>query len=97
MLHEAVGIVWARGEANEPFDNEALARRRLGLVTAVKLAAQAIDLLHDAAGMNAIMQDRCSTVAGATSTRCRNTLLSPPRFEIGGRVLLGLEPGGPVI
>ena len=98
VLHEAVGIVWARAEANEPFDNETLARQRLGLVTAVKLAAEAIDLLHDAAGMNAIMQDgvldRCWR---DVHTMSQHVLMSPPRFEIGGRVLLGLEPGAPVI
>ena len=46
-----------RGVARAPFDNDVLARHRLGTVTAVRLAARAVDLLHDAAGMNAVMND----------------------------------------
>ena len=48
----------------EPFDNETLARLRLGSVTATRLAAEAVDLLHDAAGMSAVKRgtvlERCS-------------------------------------
>ena len=32
--------IWARGDAGEPFDNDFLARPRLGSVTAVRLAAR---------------------------------------------------------
>lgn len=98
VLSETVRSNWARGEAREPFENDVLARQRVGGVTAVRLAAQAIDLLHDAAGMNAValdsVLDRCWR---DVHTMTQHVILSPARFEIAGRVLLGLEPGAPVI
>jgi alkylation response protein AidB-like acyl-CoA dehydrogenase len=97
-LMASVEATWARGAAAEPFDNETLARHRLGSVTATRLAAQAIDLLHDAAGMNAVARDtvleRCWR---DVHTMTQHIILAPARFEIAGRVLLGLDPGSPVI
>jgi len=97
-LMASVDATWARGVAGEPFDNETLARHRLGSVTATRLAAQAVDLLHDAAGMNAV-------ASGTVLERCwrdihtmtQHIILSPARFEVAGRVLMGLDPGSPVI
>jgi alkylation response protein AidB-like acyl-CoA dehydrogenase len=98
VLVETVEDVWARGVARAPFDNPALARQRLGTVTAVRLSAQAIDLLHDAAGMSAVASDgvleRCWR---DVHTITQHIVLSPARYEIAGRVLLGLDPGAPVI
>jgi alkylation response protein AidB-like acyl-CoA dehydrogenase len=98
VLLDTVRGVWARGEAGEPFDNAVLAKQRVGIVTAVRLSAQAIDLLHDAAGMNAVatgsVLDRCWRDA---HTMTQHIILSPARYEIAGRILLGLEPGAPVI
>ncbi|MDQ1477148.1 MAG: indole-3-acetate monooxygenase [Actinomycetota bacterium] len=98
VLMDTVHSSWDRGIAHEPFDNAALARSRLGLVTAVQLAARAIDLLHDAAGMNAVSRDtvldRCWR---DVHTMTQHVVLSSARFEIAGRVLLGLDPGAPVI
>ena len=98
VLMDTVDGVWARGESGEPFTNDVLARQRVGIVTSVRLAAQAIDLLHDAAGMNAVatdsVLDRCWR---DIHTMTQHLILSPARYEIAGRVLLGLEPGAPVI
>ena len=98
VLMETAHTSWDRGVAHEPFDNAALARSRLGLVTAVRLAAQAVDLLHDAAGMSAVARDsvldRCWR---DVHTMSQHVVLSPARFEIAGRVLLGLDPGAPII
>ena len=98
VLFDTVRGVWARGEAGEPFDNTVLATQRVGIVTAVRLAAQAIDLLHDAAGMNAVATDsvleRCWR---DVHTMTQHIILAPARYEIAGRVLLGLDPGAPVI
>jgi len=58
-------------------------------VTAVRLAAQAVDLLHDAAGMTAVaadgVLDRCWR---DVHTMTQHTVLSPARLEVAGRVLL---------
>ncbi|MDQ1459004.1 MAG: indole-3-acetate monooxygenase [Actinomycetota bacterium] len=98
VLMETAHSSWDRGVAHEPFDNAALARSRLGLVTAVQLSARAIDLLHDASGMNAVARDtvldRCWR---DVHTMTQHVVLSPARFEIAGRVLLGLDPGAPII
>ena len=98
VLRDAVEATWAHGAAGEPFDNATLARQRLGTVTAVRLSAQVIDLLHDAAGMNAVARDtvleRCWR---DIHTMTQHVILSPARYEIAGRVLLGLDPGSPVI
>jgi alkylation response protein AidB-like acyl-CoA dehydrogenase len=98
VLLETTREVWALGIARAPFDNEILARHRLGLVAAVRLSAQAIDLLHDASGMSAVASDsvleRCWR---DVHTITQHLVLSPARYEIAGRVLLGLDPGAPVI
>ena len=98
VLHEGTGRVWARGLARRPFDNAALAEQRLATVTAVRLAAQAIDCVHGAAGMSSVKSDavleRCWR---DVHTMTQHLILSPARYEIAGRVLLGLDPGVPVI
>ena len=98
VLHDSSERVWARGVAGRAFDNEALADQRLSTVTAVRLAARAIDLLHDAAGMSSVRSDavleRCWR---DVHTITQHLILSPARYEIAGRVLLGLDPGSPVI
>ena len=45
---------WRQGECGEKFDNTARAGIRLSSVTAAKFAAQAVDLVYDAAGISAI-------------------------------------------
>jgi indole-3-acetate monooxygenase len=98
VLFDAVDSTWARGLAREPFDNTALATHRSAVMTAVHLSARAIDLLHDVAGMSAIADgsvlDRCWR---DVHTMTQHVILSIPRYEIVGRVLLGLDPQSPVI
>jgi alkylation response protein AidB-like acyl-CoA dehydrogenase len=97
-LRQSVDSTWQQGVDQRPFTDVDLARHRLGTVTAVRLAAQAIDLLHDAAGMNAVaadgVLDRCWR---DVHTMTQHIILGPARYEIGGRVVLGLDPGSPVI
>ena len=97
-LRETVDEIWQRGERAEPFDNDFLARSRLGSVTAVRLSAHAIDLLHDVAGMSAVaadsVLDRCWR---DVHTMTQHIILSTGRFEIAGRVVMGLDPASPII
>ena len=44
--------IWRKGEAGETFSIQDRAHARLAVVTAAKLAVQAVDLVADAAGMN---------------------------------------------
>ncbi len=98
VLDDVVLSVWERGLAGLPFDNEVLAKQRVGTMAAVRCAARAIDLLHDAAGMSAVARDsvldRCWR---DVHTMTQHTILAYPRFEIAGRALLGLDPASPVI
>jgi alkylation response protein AidB-like acyl-CoA dehydrogenase len=98
VLAETADEIWSMGEARVPFDRDVLARHRLGVVTAVALSARSIDRLHDAAGMNAVASDsvldRCWR---DVHTITQHVILTPARYEVAGRVLMGLEPGMPVI
>jgi len=97
-FYSATDEVWRRGTAREPFDDRARANARLASVTAVKLAAQAVDLVHDAAGMNAMR-------AGGVIQRCwrdvhtitQHVVMNTGRFEVVGRILFGLPAGTPII
>lgn len=90
--------VWRKGEAGESFTVRDFAHVRLGVVTAVKLALQAVDLVADAAGMNSAQTscpiERCWRDAHTAS---QHVLLNTARFGVVGRVLLGLPAGSPVI
>ncbi len=90
--------VWRKGEAGASFSLKDRANVRLGIVTAVKLAVQAIDLVADASGMNSAQTscpiERCWRDAHTAS---QHVLMNTQRFEVVGRVLLGLPPGSPVI
>jgi len=98
VLLEGAEATWARGAAREPFGNDVLARFRLNSVTAARLAAQAVDLVHDAAGMSAVkagsVLDRCWR---DVHTMTQHVILSPARYEIVGRVMMGVDPASPVI
>jgi indole-3-acetate monooxygenase len=90
--------IWRKGEMAETFSIEDRAHARLAVVTAVKLALQAIDLVADAAGMNSAQTscpiERCWRDA---HTACQHVLMNTARFEVVGRVLFGLNPDSPVI
>ncbi len=90
--------VWRKGEAGESFSLEDRAHVRLGVVTAVKLALQAVDLVADAAGMSSARTscpiERCWR---DVHTASQHVLMNTARFEVIGRVLFGLPPGSPVI
>jgi alkylation response protein AidB-like acyl-CoA dehydrogenase len=97
-LYQATDDAWRRGAAGAPFDVQTRAAMRLASVTAAKLAAQAVDLVHDAAGMSAIQTagsiQRCWR---DVHTITQHVILSTARFEVVGRILFGLPPGTPII
>ena len=90
--------IWRKGEAGESFSIEDRAHARLAVVTAAKLAVQAVDLVADAAGMNSAQTscpiERCWR---DVHTATQHVLMNTSRFEVVGRVLFGLDPGSPVI
>jgi alkylation response protein AidB-like acyl-CoA dehydrogenase len=90
--------IWRKGEAGESFSIHDRALARLAVVTAAKLAVQAVDLVADAAGMNSAQTscpiERCWR---DVHTATQHVLMNTARFEVVGRVLFGLDPGSPVI
>ena len=97
-LAGAAQDMWARAERSEPFDVATRVQLRLRSVTATRLAIRAVDLLHDAAGMNGVMMPSALERAWRdVHTASQHVVLSVARLEVGGRVLLGLDPGSPVI
>ena len=90
--------VWRKGEAGESFSLNDRAQVRLAIVTAVKLALQAVDLVADAAGMSSAQTscpiERCWR---DVHTASQHVLMNTARFEVVGRVLFGLDPGSPII
>lgn len=97
-LSAAVEEVWHRGEAGMRFDLEARVRMRSRVVSSVRLAGRAVDLLHDAAGMSGVaVPSGLERAWRDVHTASQHVLLSVARLEITGRALLGLDPGAPVI
>ena len=86
--------IWRKGEAGESFSIQDRAHARLAVVTAAKLAVQAVDLVADAAGMNSAQTscpiERCWR---DVHTATQHVLMNTARFEVVGRVLFGLDPG----
>jgi alkylation response protein AidB-like acyl-CoA dehydrogenase len=97
-LYRSYDDAWRAGASGATFDARARAAMRLASVTSVKLAAQAVDLVHDAAGATAIQTscdiERCWRDVHAMT---QHVILSTGRYEVVGRVLFGLDPGTPVI
>jgi indole-3-acetate monooxygenase len=97
-FYSADDEIWRRGEAGAVFDLPARASARLAYVTAARLAAQAVDLVYDAAGITAIQTtcpiERCWRDAHAIT---QHVGLSTSRYETLGRVFLGLDPGSPMV
>jgi alkylation response protein AidB-like acyl-CoA dehydrogenase len=97
-LFDSSDEVWRMGEAGAVFDREARAAARLASVTAVKLCARAVDLVHDASGMSAVQTsspiERCWR---DLHTLSQHVILATTRYEVIGRILLGLDPASPII
>jgi indole-3-acetate monooxygenase len=97
-FYECNDEIWRKGVAGESFSIEDRAHARLAVVTAAKLAAQAVDLIAEIAGMNSAQTscpiERCWR---DVHTATQHVLMNTSRFEVVGRVLFGLDPGSPVI
>jgi alkylation response protein AidB-like acyl-CoA dehydrogenase len=86
-----------RTEGRDPTDAERV-RLRLGSMMAAQLAAKAVDLIYEAAGLT-------SAATSYPIGRCwrdvhvvrQHITLATTRFEVVGRVGLGMPPGSPLI
>ena len=97
-LAAAVEDVWLQGESGRLFEPTDRARLRARAVTATRLAAQAVDLLHEVGGMSAVAEGAPLERAWRdVHTATQHLVLNSARYEVTGRILLGRDPGSPVI
>jgi alkylation response protein AidB-like acyl-CoA dehydrogenase len=97
-FYETQREIWELAASGAPIGLPELARTRLGLVSAARFAVQAVDLIYDAAGTSSnftrLPIERCWRDIHALS---QHVGLASSRYETVGRVLMGLEPGGPIV
>jgi alkylation response protein AidB-like acyl-CoA dehydrogenase len=94
-LHQSSEEVWKTGESKGTFDLAARASARLAVVTATKLAAQAVDLIYEVAGMDAVQKSRpLERCWRDVHTVTQHITVNIARYETVGQVLLGGNPGG---
>lgn len=97
-LAAGIADIWAQGSRAEAFDTAARVRLRLRMVTAARLAVRVVDQINDAAGMAGIRRPGPLERAWRdVHTATQHVLLSVSRLEVGGRLLLGLDPESSVI
>ncbi len=100
VVLDAVGSLWAATEAGADTGTAVSMRERAGIRLACTYCAegcaQAVNLVHAAAGASAIQENgriaRCFRDIHAAT---QHVGLNLANYETSGRVLLGLEPGTP--
>lgn len=97
-LREACETAWKWAETDQPFADAQCGAVRLAAVTATRLSLQAVDLVHEAAGMNgARLGEPIERCWRDLHTLSHHVILDAPRYETVGRVLFGLKPNTPFI
>ncbi len=98
LFYETAAEAEARRTARRAPTDQERARMRLGSVMAAQLSAQAVDLIYDAAGLTAASVDcaieRCWRDVHVAR---QHITLANTRFEVVGRVYLGMPAASPVI
>jgi indole-3-acetate monooxygenase len=93
-----VQAVWDAAVRGCELSLEGRAAARLACLTAAEHSVTAVDLLHRLAGSSAIFQssplERCWR---DVRTAAQHFQVQDGRWETAGRVLLGLDPGSPVL
>ena len=96
FLFESVEELWNEAAFGRPPTLRQRAIVRLAAAHAAAASAQAVDLLYNSAGGTALFEsnrlERCFRDVHATTQHIGT---SANNFELGGRVLLGLDPGTP--
>lgn len=97
-LHEAAAGIWERGLRDEEIDDAALAHTRVSVVTSVRLAREAVEVLKMYAGTGATnLNSRFGRAWRDIDTIPAHIMFSPNRLEVAGRVMLGYPANSPVI
>lgn len=96
--YEAAGRELVRLQDSGPLTPDEQVHRRVGSLMAAQLSADAVNLIFDAAGMTAAAQscaiERCWRDVNVIR---HHITVSTTRYEVLGRVTLGMDPGSPLI
>lgn len=93
-----VAEVWATAARGEPLTMAQRARMRLAGTNATECAVRAVDLMFGAGGTTSIEDESpLSHCFRDVHTVAQNINVLPLYYEYAGRVLLGMEPGTPLI
>jgi len=97
-LYETVGELLEQAERGEAIDMPMRARVKLATTTATDLASQAVDIAYRLGGGSANFEtsvlQRCFRDVHAVT---QHFVIAASNYETAGRVLLGLDPGTPII
>lgn len=98
FLYEAVGTLLERSTSGETIDMDLRARVKLAVTHATDAAAQAAEIAYRQGGgtsnYESSMLQRCLRDVNAVT---QHFMVAPSNYETVGRVLMGLEPGTPLI
>ena len=96
FLLAAVSDLWGEGSSGMAASMRQQALVRLACTQAAQSAAQAVDLMYNAGGGTSLYEssrlERCFRDVHACT---QHIATSTDSYEVGGRVLLGLDPGRP--
>jgi alkylation response protein AidB-like acyl-CoA dehydrogenase len=95
FLDDAVDRAWIAASGTGAIAAGDRAALRLAATTAARFSAEAVDLVHDAAGGTAV-QERSSVLGRCfrdVHTVTQHLMVGPPTYDAVGRVLLGLDDG----
>jgi alkylation response protein AidB-like acyl-CoA dehydrogenase len=97
-LAAAANDIWRQAEQRREFTVDDRARQRARTVTAVELACRSVDVIHGVAGMTSARTGTALERAWRdVHTASQHVNLNVARFETIGRIVLGRDPGSPVI
>jgi alkylation response protein AidB-like acyl-CoA dehydrogenase len=98
FLYDAVGTLLQRSARGETIDMELRARVKLAVTHATDSAAQATEIAYRQGGgtsnYESSLLQRCLRDVNAVT---QHFMVAPSNYETVGRVLMGLEPGTPLI
>ena len=95
LLDDAVGQAWSAATGTGAIPPAERAAVRLAATSAARWAADAVDLVHTAAGGTGVLE-RQGTLARCfrdVHTVTQHIMVGPPTYDAVGRVLLGLDDG----
>lgn len=91
LVHESVEDAWQAATSDVPLSLDHRASLRLATTNASRMSAKAVDLMYNAAGGTSVYnRSPLARIFRDTHVATQHIMVSPPTYELVGRVLLGL-------